>query len=337
MKSIHGRLSRLATALSVALLALFVVACGNSSDTVSVGTNNGGFGNGNQNNFVGSYLGANDLNGGQTSDLSLNVDAGGSATGQLTVNQPTAQTITPGTYAVGGTVSLTTGTFQLVGEIPGLGSFSIAGTLPTGNNLSTYTITIDGQTYQGNIQNADLGTPNTPNNTPGESNLISGGTLSNFNFNPDGTYNGVNPPITGQAIISGAVGEGQGGVEAATLVLTETVLQGDIPVIRTFIVSIVVPDGQDLQVGQAYSVADSPDGPGAVIALTEAVGTQANSGWSIIPGTTGQATITALDSNSITVDFDFNTVGPNSEIQNNQAEGIFNTSGLIVGNFAATP
>ena len=170
-------------------------------------------------------------------------------------------------------------------------------------------------------------------NGTGNSKLISGGTLSNFVFNPSGNYNGDNPPINTSSTISGAVGEGTDGSESASIVFSEVQLTTPIRT-RTFIVTIKVPSGEDLQVGTTYPLATS-SGRGTVIALSESEGTTAVEGWSLIETTTGSATITALDANSITINFEFTNVGPNSEITNNPATGTFSTSGTVTGNFAS--
>ena len=326
-------LSRLLAILFLSVVTVCVSACGNTNFDDFTQTGSGG-----GLSLAGRYLGANNLNGSQTSNLDVTVANDGSAKGNLTVNAVTAQTINAGTYPVTGTVNLTTGTFSFSGTITGLGSFTITGTLPVSGNVATYQLTINNQTFSGSIQPASLGTPNPPSGGSGTSNskLISGGTLSNFTFTPGGSYNGANPPVSTSSLISGAVGTGVNGEDSATFALTETSLVNNVARVRSFVVSIVVPAGEDLVVGTTYNLADQ-NKRGAVIALSESEGVNVVNGYSLTSGTTGQVTLVALDSNSITIDFTFNNVGPNSEISGNPSQGTFSTSGRIVGNFAKVP
>lgn len=337
MNSSFKGLSRLFSLLVVSVVAVAFVGCGSSNDLENFVRNNT-----TTPVFTGQFLGANNLANNQTSNLSFTVNSNGQATGNLTVVNPvSSQTITPGTYPVTGNVSLTTGVFSLTGTIPGLGTFSITGTLPSNGNVGSYTITINNQTFNGIIQPASQGQPSAPgagngNGTgTGNSQLISGGTLSNFVFNPDGSYNGDNPPVNTGSTISGAVGEGTDGSESASIVISEIQLTTPVRT-RTFIVTIKVPNGEDLQVGTTYPLA-STSGRGVVIAVSESEGTTAVEGWSLVEATTGSATITARDANSITINFEFSNVGPNSEIANNPATGTFSTSGTVTGNFANIP
>ncbi len=332
MKFQQSSLSRLASYLLVLSVAFFVSACGDSNIDEFVVNNPGNPA------LAGRYLGANDLSGGQTANLDLTVTSNGSANGTWTVINPvTAQTINAGSYPVSGAVNLATGTFSLSGTIPGIGNFSIAGTLPTAGNVASYSVNINGQTFAGVIQPAAQGQPNPPSGGGGGGNsqLIQGGTLSNFVFTPDNNYNGDNPPIDAQSNISGAVGEGADGSESASIVISDIFLTNPVQT-RTFAISIVVPDGEDLQVGTTYPLADN-NGRGVVIALTDSEGVEAVEGWSLTASTTGSATITALNDDNITIEFTFSNVGPNSEIANNPATGTFNTSGTVVGNFAQVP
>ena len=333
MKFQKSSLSRLASYLLVLSVAFFVSACGDSNTDEFVINNPGNPA------LAGRYLGANDLSGGQTANLDLTVASNGNATGTWTVIDPvTAQTINAGSYAVSGAVNLATGNFSLWGTIPGVGNFSIAGTLPTAGNVASYSVSINGQTFAGVIQPAAQGQPNPPSGGGGgggNSQLIQGGTLSNFVFTPDNNYNGDNPPIDAESGINGAVGEGVDGSESASIVISDIFLTNPVQT-RTFAISIVVPEGEDLEVGTVYPLADNT-GRGVIIALTDSEGVEAVEGWSLTASTTGSATITALNEDSITIEFTFSNVGPNSEIANNPATGTFNTSGTVVGNFAQIP
>lgn len=317
----------------IALAVVFTSACGSNSNLdefVNNSINNGS-------TLAGQYLGANNLNSGQVGTLDVTVAQDGSATGNYKVSAPvTSQTITTGTYPVTGSVNLTTGTFSFSGNITGLGTFTISGVLPISGNVANYTITINNQTFTGAIQPASLGTPTPPSNTGGAtSKIISSGTLSNFVFTPDNSYNGVNPPVSNSSLFGGAVGTGSDNSQSATLLLSETSLSGQTATVRSFTVSIVVPSGETLQAGTTYPLVSN--GRGAFLTLNKSVGVTATEGWTIGANTTGSATIVSLDANSITVNFSFTGLVPNTGITNNTATGSFNTSGTITGNFAAIP
>lgn len=328
-----NRFSRIVSFIFISLAVVFTSACGNNSNLdeyVNNSINNG-------NTLAGQYLGANNLNSGQVGTLDVTVAQDGSASGTYKVTNPTVgQTITTGTYPVTGSVNLTTGTFTLSGTIPGLGAFSISGVLPISGNVANYTITINNQTFTGAIQPASQGTPTPPSNNGGAtSKLISSGTLSNFLFTPDNSYNGANPPVSNSSLFGGAVATGSDNSQSATLLLSETSLNGQTATIRSFTVSVVVPSGETLQAGTTYPLVSN--GRGAFLTLNKSVGVTAVEGWTIGANTTGSATIVSLDANSITVNFSFNNLVPNTGIANNTATGSFNTSGTITGNFANIP
>jgi hypothetical protein len=333
-----SRSRTIATSILISMLALLTVACGSSNDFQQV--------SGQQTppraiNFTGRYLGANNLPNNQTGVLDFTVANNGQASGDFTAAAVANQAIdiTPGTFPVSGQVNLGSGTFNLTGTIPGAGDFTIAGTLPTAGNQATYQFTINGQTFQGTVQPAAQGIPTPPNNGGGDedSRLIRGGTLSNFVFTPGGNYNGENPPVDAGSTIAGAVGPGQNGEESATILINETFINGTTATIRGLVISILSPTGQDLVVGQVYPLASNSTSDGVVVALSESVGTNVVEGWSLTESTTGQATITSLTDTSITIEFDFDSVGPNSEIQNNPAAGTFDVSGTVTGNFVTLP
>lgn len=318
----------LVRAILISALCVLTVACGDSgNDFVSTNNTNTG--------VVGNFLGSATVGNNQASTLNVTSNTNGTIAGNFLINAPTPQAIAAGTYPVSGTVDLSTGAFTVTGTIPGIGNFTITGTLPSGNNQGSYQVTLNNQTFQGTIQNSSLGQPTAPNNNNnnGNSSVIQSGTLSNFVFNPDGNYNGVNPPVSANSLIAGAVATGTNGSESATFVLTDTVVNAQTVRIRSFVVSIVAPPGESLVTGQTYQLASSPTSNGAVIALSTSEGTTVIDGWSLVQATTGQATITARDTNSITMNFQFNNVGPNSEVANNPSTGTFSTSGTLVGNF----
>ncbi len=317
------------------MFALVFVGCGDSGDD-DLNFGGQGLNPANQVPFTGQFLGASNVTANQVGQLSLSVSPAGNATGNLNVGLVNPQTTAPvGNYPVSGDVNLVTGAFTVTGTVPGLGTFTITGNLGTG----TYTFTLNGQTFAGVIRPASQGQPNPPNNggTPpgdqGGGRLISGGALTNFVFTPANGYNGSNPPVTTNSIISGALGTGQTGQTSLSFVLTE-VSVGPPLVTRTFAITVVDPNGNPIEAGDTFPLASSDGERGAVLALTDSEGTTATGGWSLVAGTTGQVEIVSLDDNSVTINFTFSGLGPNSEINQNPAQGTFDTSGTLRGNFA---
>jgi hypothetical protein len=330
------------------LLTLFIAACGDSNDFQEV---SGQRGNSNQNlAFVGSWLGANNLGAGQSATLSMTVANSGQATGSLTVDQPLvsnqAVTIPTGTYPLSGTVNLATGAFSLSGTLTGLGPISISGQLPIGNSQGAYSITINGQTFSGVIQNADLGTPTPPSNDDdddddddddsGNSHLILGGTLSNFVFTPDGSYNGANPPVDESSLITGAVVTGSAEENAVTIAISETTIGSQGAQVTALAFGVVTHDGEPLEVGHTYPLVSTEDGDGSVVSLSDTTGTTITSDWISTEDTTGSVTITALTDDEVELDFTFTGVAPNPEVEGNESEGTFSTSGHVSADFAAS-
>lgn len=336
-------MNRFKTTLKVSLLAvlsLCIVACGDSNNDLFVNSANYGANGGA--NFIGNFLGANRLNNGQTATLNMTVAQGGATTGNFTVTNPPvlAQTLTipGGTFAFTGNVDPSTGAFSLSGNFPGVGPFTITGVLSAGGTQGTYAISINGTAFQGVIQPAALGAPNLPPVGGGSGDLraILGGSLSNFVFNPAGGYNGDNPPVALNTTVSGALANNQAnGPQSLSLVLAESQLVGQQIRVKTFAITIT-DQNNDIAQGAVYQIASGNPPTGAVIAVSESVAGAAGpeKGYSLVAGTTGQVTITSLTANSVTVDFQFDGVGPNSEVQNNPSTGTFSTSGTLTGNFA---
>jgi hypothetical protein len=323
-------------AIMIGLLTLFVSACGDSNDFNDIsgqqGNNNGG-----QNLiFPGRYLGANNLDGGQTAVLDLTVNNNGQATGTVTVADPVvmqAIDIDPGVYNLTGSVNLTTGTFNLSGTFPGIGAFTIVGTLPVGNAQGNYVMTINGQTFAGLIQNANLGTPTPPNNgggNDGDERLIFGGELLGFTFSPDGSYNGVNPPVDTDSLITGAVVINSDTQNVVNIIVSEVAGAQ----IRALTFGVITQNGEDLVVGETYPIITSQNETGSLISLSESTGTTVNRAWIGTTGTTGSVTIVALDANGVELDFNFSNVVPNTGVSGNTATGSFSTSGTVVADFA---
>lgn len=287
------------------------------------------------NTFIGTYLGANRVTAGQTGVLSLTVNAAGTAAGTLQVNAVMPQTVAPiGTYGVNGIVDLNTGGFTLNGNIPPLGGFTIAGSLANG----TYTFTFNGQMFPGAIQPSSQGVPNVPGGGGGEvGQLISGGSLTNFMFMGTNGYNGDDPPVDAMSIISGAFGPGQNNESTLTIVLSETTLVNQMADVVSLAITVVDPSGDPIEAGDVFPLSMNDQDAGSVIALSRSVGTDVVEGWSLVQGTTGEVEIVEVTDTSITIDFTFSGVGPNSEIVNNPAMGTFSTSGRLTGNFVAFP
>lgn len=311
---------------------LFFVSCGDSSEDFAF--------NNNQNQQF-RYLGANSFNNGQNGTLDFTVFGNGSASGTFqVVNDINPQTTaTPGSYPVSGTASLASNSFSLSGTIPGFGNFIITGILPQGSNQTAYTITFaNNVAFQGVLQSASLGVPSVPGNGGGTSQLISGGTVNNLEFQFSPEYNGDEPPVDAQSVISGAFGEGADGQQSLTITLSETVAIGPPTQINLLTVSIVDPSGADLVVNQAYPVSVNDTDAGSIATLSEVVGVNTEKGWVTLgQTTTGTATITALSDTQVTVEFNFDNLVVNSEVTNNMATGSFDLIGSITGNFATTP
>ncbi len=311
---------------------LFFVSCGDSSEDFAF--------NNNQNQQF-RYLGANSFNNGQNGTLDFTVFGNGSASGTFQVaNDINPQTTaTPGSYPVSGTASLASNSFSLSGTIPGFGNFIITGILPQGSNQTAYTITFaNNVAFQGVLQSASLGVPSVPGNGGGTSQLISGGTVNNLEFQFSPEYNGDEPPVDAQSVISGAFGEGADGQQSLTITLSETVAIGPPTQINLLTVSIVDPSGADLVVNQAYPVSVNDTDAGSTATLSEVVGVNTEKGWVTLgQTTTGTATITALSDTQVTVEFNFDNLVVNSEVTNNMATGSFDLIGSITGNFATTP
>lgn len=317
------------------LAACFFNGCGDSNDLTGV-TGQQGF---TANNFVGQFAGAGNVTTNQASTLNLTVANNGTATGTIVVaavNPQTAATV--GTYNVSGTANLSTGTFSVSGTIPPLGTFTIVGTLPNGSNTGSYTLTLNGQTFNGTIQASSQGAPNNPgggNNA--DDRPISGGSLTNVDFAGDPDYNGTNPPIATDATISGALATGQNGEATLSLILSETNILAQGVSVKTFALTVVDPSGDPIEAGDVFNLATDTASPGAVAAVSTSVGTDVQSGWSLGEFTSATVTIVSLDANSITVDFSFDNLAPNPEVANNPSMGLFDFSGRIVGNFVSVP
>lgn len=329
-----GKTDGITRVFLLALMALFVSACGSSNKDYyqySGQYSNPG--------YIGHFLGSNYMSDGQIAVLDLTAQTTGALSGTLTVGEVPlpSQGITPaGVYSVSGSFDSQDGTFEVNGTLLGVGPFAIIGILPADGSQGSYTISLNGQQFSGIIQNSQLGTPTPPQPSPdptpgGDLQAIVDGTLTNFVFNADGNYNGDNPPVSNDDIFSGAVGEGDDDITTATAAITRSILTGTTLELNLFVVSVNLPDGEDLVVGHTYSV---PVGSsrGAIISLNQINDTGAiEKAWSMTPSTTGSFTITSLTDSEIEFDFSFSNVGPNSEVAGNAALGTFSTSGHIKG------
>lgn len=325
--------------LVVSALALLVVGCGGSNSLAVGGTpavNQGGV----QQTFVGQFLGANMLTNNQNSVVNVNTFTSGQAAGTIQVLAPGVSpqgfVITPGIYDASGSFDPINGGFTLSGTFPGIGTFTVTGTLPSAGNPGTYNLSVNGETFAGAIQPANLGTPTPPSSTPspspspgqGDNRQIAGGTFSVFNFTPNGGYNGVNPPVTTQSLLTGVYTNNTSGSNLVTLVLTELGAQT-----RTLTLSIITQNGRPVNVGQTYQLVTNPTEDGALATLNESTGTTVTRGWAQVANTTGQMRVISLTDTTIEVEFQFMGLGPNSEIANNGAQGFFDVSGQVVANF----
>lgn len=316
----------------IATLALFATGCSDDD------SKNIPFANTNNNNTAthisaGRYLGNVNITG-QLGTLDVTVASGGAVTGTFTVAAPTNQArtvsvIPVGTYNVTGSVNLTSGSFTLTGTIPTLGNFSFSGTLSGNSTPGNFTITIDGSTYTGSISATSTNNGGTQNGT---SHFVTSGTLSSFVFNPDGSYNGVNPPVDGNSLVGGTVVTGSTNNNQVTLGVSFTQIVGTTVHVRTLAVGILT-HGNALVVGQSYPIVVTQGADGSAVSLSETTGTNIDKAWTVTSSTTGSATITSLTSNSVGLDFTFTNVGPNTAAQTSTATGTFSTSGHIDGNF----
>lgn len=360
--------------LLLGLLVLLVAACGDSNDINNI---SGQQGNVPVRVFTGPFLGANNL-GARTATLNLNVANTGAATGTVTVAGVNAQAIeiNPGVYDIAGLVDLTTGAMNLTGNFPGVGPFTINGTLPVGNNQGGYTMNVNGQTFAGTIQNASLGVPTPPGGgnttggttgnttggttgnttggttgnttghttghttggtTGGEQHLIRSGTLSNFSFQPGAGYNGVNPPVSASSTITGAVTHGSATENLVAITISDITISAQ-PRVRTLVFGVTLHNGQDLEVGKTYNLVSNANDGGALLSLSEGVGTQIDAAWAATAGsTTGTVTIVSLTETGVKLNFDFSNVIVNSEVANNTAAGTFSVSGTVDAPFAPMP
>ncbi|CAN0412310.1 unnamed protein product, partial [Phaeothamnion confervicola] len=164
------------------------------------------------------------------------------------------------------------------------------------------------------------------------SHFVTSGTLSSFVFNPDGNYNGTNPPVDGNSLVAGTVVTGSTNNNQVTLGVSFTQISGNSVHIRTLAIGVVT-HGNALVVGQSYPLVVTQGGDGSAVSLSETTGTNIDKAWTIASSTTGSATVTSLTSNSVGLDFTFTNVGPNTAAATSTATGTFSTSGHITGNF----
>ena len=313
-------------------LALFTTACGGSNAT-------GGTNIQQANTFPGNYLGRNGLGNGQTGQLQLTVGPTGQASGTYTISGVTLSAsgslIPTGSFPITGNVNLTTGVFLISGDIPGFGPFSIQGILPVGNNVADYQININGTNFTGQINNANQG--GNGGDPEGTNFLISGGNISLLNFSPDGSYNGVNPPLLVTDSIGGAVATNSSN-KSATLAISNTTITTANMTVQTQVrlLTVTLATGADpLEVGQTYNLFQNNSG--AVATLNEVNNGVVERAWAPVNGTTASVTIRSLSDSAIDMEFDFQGLGPNSEVAGNTAAGTFNISGRAQGNFFVPP
>ena len=339
--------------LMLGLLTFFVTACGDSNS--SINEVSGQPAQQQAPLFTGNFLGAANLGAGQTSVLNLNVAANGTATGTVTVSAARAQSDSfLGTYDVNGSVDTSTGAFTATGTIPGVGPFTISGTLPmVANGQGAYSLTVANQTFNGLIQNASQGVPTPPPTGGGAGGggdigqrIINGGQAT-LNFQPGNGYNGFTPSATG-AQLAGAVVTNSTTSNLALVVLLNPTAEGTTPVINGTVFGIVTRNGEPLEIGKAYPLTTLVDTT-SLLSLGRLSGTslpdftnldaitnlQSNPNWVVVPGQSqGTATLTELTSTGMSMTFNFSNVVPNPEVPGNTAAGSFSASGSVTATFA---
>ena len=325
----------------IASLALFATGCSDSNNNGY--SNNNGCSNSittsNTSNIAvqtGRYTGTNDITG-QRGTLDMTVGTGGAITGTYTIAAPTAvartvSVIPAGIYPVTGSISVSTnnGNYTVTGNIPGLGNFSLTGTIPSGTAQGTESITIDGSTYPGSIDAFSTIV------TPGGDNVkivMHGGVLSYFQFTAGTGYNGVNPPVTTASLIGGTVITNSVANNSVGLVLEEVTALGTTSANIRALALVVSTHGHALVVGQSYPLIASATADGSTVALTETTGSHIDKIWAQTSGTTGSATVTSLTSTTVEMDFQFTNVGASTGNTTSTAAGTFTTSGHILGRF----
>lgn len=307
--------------------------------------------------YVGHFLGTSTVSDGQTALLDLTTSSAGTASANLLVAIPVPVPLQAqdDAMAATGTVNLSNGSFSLSGSAAGVGPFSVTGSLPAGNGLGSFQLLLDGQTYPGTIQRADLGTPSPPGGGGGggggtiSAEVINEGQLSSLVFTPGAGYNGASPPLTSSASVSGSITRTSAGVNGISFSLSQTTPSGGAQErTETLGVGMAVASGETLVVGRSYPVATSA--PGAYVNLTETTGPiggpdpiplqaaapiSLDRSWSQTAASTGSLTVTSLTASSIEVDFAFVNVGPTPDLPRNSALGSFSVSGHVRGTFTA--
>lgn len=314
--------------IMIAILALFVTACGSSNSFSGWDPNYPA-----DVTFAGSYTGSNALEAGQTSSLALTVAEDGGASGSLTVqNLPASAqatvTIPAGNYPVSGTVDMETGAFSLTGSFFPGGDFTIGGNLATGSVSGSYNLNFNGKVYSGTITpSAGAGGGGTPPTSDGDLYGVLNGVLSNLVSSPKAGYNGPNPIVTPSHMITGAVQTRSAVTNSISIAMM--VPGATLGSASTLVVGVALHDGEDLEVGKTYSLADA-SGDGSFVSLSDTNGTTITKAWvAPLAGSGGSFTINSMTDTSIDVSFSFTNVGPNPEVTGNQAAGSFDVSGKI--------
>lgn len=323
-------LRRACAAALLTSLALFTAACGSDDSNVYTGYNQGQV-----NQLQGNFAGRGALSNGQTGTLNLSVGADGRATGTFVVANPVVQalaafSVATGSYSISGTVDQNTGAFTLTGTVPEFGTFTITGVLTQNGTVGNYVVTLNGQTFSGSIQ---PGTTPPANNNPsgsGTTRAITTGSLTGFTFSGTG-FNGVNPPLT-SPLVTGEITTGTTDNNHLTIALAQT--GSTITNFRT-LSFVVITHGNALTTG-TYNILQTSANDGFSVSLSDTTGTTINSAWAQTSGTTGTFTITSLTDSRVEADFSVSNVGVNS-VSPGSAQGTFNASGHVVGNFLNLP
>lgn len=274
------------------------------------------------NPFAGNFRGNVNFGNGQFGTLNYSVGAGSQVQGNLQIGR--------GIAAQAISFVLPEGSFNLSGQIdPRSGSFfltGLVGILPvqiSGVAGGSFTVNIGGQTFTG--QNSGGG-----NGIGGDQQLITSGTLTNFLFTGAGGFNG--PTLGNDPLISGAITRNTATNNNLVISLSESEVN---PIVLKGLTLGIFTAGADNVTVKNYPILTDPNGEGCVVSYTRNAGFDPTPthAWVQGNGTTGSITVTAISQNQATLNFSFEGMVPNSEVQGNQAAGTLSTSGSLVVNF----
>ena len=186
------------------------------------------------------------------------------------------------------------------------------------------------------------------NTTSAFTRLIGSGTVTNFTFTPSGDYNGPQGPVSGGALFGGAFVANSTTASprnSVSMSRSDSSFTGNVPNLTTRVIALVVsavaPVNENVPVNTTIPLATSNTTLGSIVSLSDSVtntsGTNITQAWAPTGATTGNFTVLAVNSTSIEIQFEFNNVGPNTEVAGNGAVGTFNVTGQWTGNFVNVP